>query len=421
MFLKEIHLKNFKCHSDLYLNFESLGTRRMPIRKTTFLLGENGTGKSALLKAIALVTGGSATLGDMLGNPVDLVRKGTKAAEISATLMNAELQERKISLRVDLGANLKQIIEQNSESLDLIDRAIEHADRNYFVIGYGASRRLARESSLPGESVRWPRSANIYSLFNPDAQLISLANWAMDLDYTGRGDGLKTVKKSLDQFLVENVKFKSIDRENRRLIFSTPDGDLPLSQLSDGYQNVASWVGDLLFRVNDTFRDFKEPLKARGLLLIDEIDLHLHPRWQRKLHSFLEKKLPNFQVIATTHSPLTAQQTNEGELYALRRVGKKIELTAFRGTPNKMLLHQILMSPVFGLESDESLEVQKTKAKVRETSLKKRKTSADKEFIQKASAELVETTTMNIRKNGLLSDEDLKLLRSINKELGTKK
>ena len=70
MFLKEIELTNFKCHEDLYLSFET-DFPSDPIRKTTFLLGENGTGKSALLKAVALVTAGSSSLGNLLGSPDD--------------------------------------------------------------------------------------------------------------------------------------------------------------------------------------------------------------------------------------------------------------------------------------------------------------------------------------------------------------
>lgn len=423
MFLKEIELTNFKCHDNLYLSFENLSDGKNPIRKTTFLLGENGTGKSALLKAVALVTAGSSALGDLMGVPDEWVKNGKKFCEIAATLTTADGEERRIKLRVERDFQLKEIIDQNSESLELIDRALSHADRNYFVIGYGASRRLNRDSHFSGNRSEFssPRTQNIQSLFNPDASLVSVTNWAIDLDYTGKGDGLKTVKKALDAFLVDNVKFKTIDKEKKQLIFSTPDGEIPLNQLSDGYQNVSAWVGDLMYRISENFKNFSEPLKARGLLLIDEIDLHLHPKWQRQLHAFLLNKLPNFQVIATTHSPLTAQQADENELYALRRErGRKVELVPFRGAPNKMLLHQILMSPVFGLETDESLKVEQAKTKIREISLKGRKTKGNEELINKFSAAL-EDTPQNVRSNSLLSENDLELLNTINQELKSRK
>lgn len=434
MFLRDISIKNFKCHSDLYLSFETepdpdegleidVDTdANWPIRKTTFLLGENGTGKSALLKAVALVTAGSTALSHLLGDTAEWVTNGKKTCELRATLTTAEGEDREIRLRIDRGAQLVEILEKNRSSLELIDRAIAHADRNYFVVAYGASRRLNRDSQFFTEKspLSFPRSANVFSLFNPDAQLVSLANWAMELDYTGKGDGLKTVKRALDSFLVEHVSFRRIDRERKQLIFATPDGELPLSQLSDGYQNVASWVGDLMYRINETFRDFKDPLKARGLLLIDEIDLHLHPRWQRLLHAFLTNKLPNFQIVATTHSPLTAQQAAKGELYALRREAKKVGLTPFRGAPNKMLLHQILMSPVFGLESDESLEMEQERSQIREQTLKSRtRTNAKSQVLKGTPAG--EGLPLNVRTNGLLSEDDVNLLKTINDELKLKK
>src|SRR6185436_5375410 len=180
MFLKEIELTNFKAHEKLYLSFET-NSKAHPIRKTTFLLGQNGTGKSALLKAVALVTAGSGSLGNLLGSPDDWVKNGKKFCEIAATLLTAKGEERRIKLRIDKGFHLASIINQNRESLELIDNAITNADRNYFVIGYGASRRLNRDSQLLSANIpefSSPRSLNIQSLFNPDAVLVSLSGWA---------------------------------------------------------------------------------------------------------------------------------------------------------------------------------------------------------------------------------------------------
>ena len=425
MFLKDIELTNFKCHKKLYLNFDT-NEDSDALRKTTFLLGENGTGKSAFLKAVALVTAGSSALGDILGTPDDWIRYGEKSCEIKATLATAKGEERKISFKLERDFHLKDIFEQNEESLDLIDRAIKHADRNYFVVAYGASRRLNRDaSSKPSKNIS-PRTTNIHSLFDPDASLISLSKWATSLDYSSKDNEkenkqkLETIKKALNSFLANRVKFKSIDRDLEDLIFKTPDGDVPLGQLSDGYQNVAAWVGDLLFNINKIFEDYKDPLKARGLLLIDEVDLHLHPIWQRRLHIFLRDKLPNFQIIATTHSPLTAQQAQEHELYALRRETKLVELIPFVGSPNKMLIHQILMSPVFGLPTDESVLVQEAKEKTLKLGDKKRTTKREKSILNKAE-KVLENMPMNVRSNSILGENDLELLKTINKELKSKK
>lgn len=73
MFLKQITLTNFKCHERLRLSF-ACEDKRNPVRKTTFMLGENGTGKSALLKAIALITSGSNGLSDIIGTPDEWIK-----------------------------------------------------------------------------------------------------------------------------------------------------------------------------------------------------------------------------------------------------------------------------------------------------------------------------------------------------------
>ena len=103
------------------------------------------------------------------------------------------------------------------------------------------------------------------------------------------------------------------------------------------------------------------------MLLIDELDLHLHPIWQRQLREFLDSKLPNFQILATTHSPLTAQQCAEGELYFLRRPHPQAPpiLEPFRGSPRTLLLHQLVLSPQFGLETVDSHSVEGLKHEYR--------------------------------------------------------
>ena len=102
----------------------------------------------------------------------------------------------------------------------------------------------------------------------------------MDLDYRLKA-GFASVRTRLED-LLPGVSLARIDRRNRELIFATQDGELPLDQLSEGYQNMAAWCGDLLYRITEVYRDYRSPLSARGVLLIDEIDLHLHPVWQRE-------------------------------------------------------------------------------------------------------------------------------------------
>ena len=417
MFLKKLTLNNFKCLSNIELSFEKNQTIN---RKWTLILGENGTGKSNILKSIALVTSGSNALGELLGNTDSWIKFNEKTCTIKAELETKRGEERIISLQFNRGDNLSKIISNNKESLHLIDDAIENADRNYFVVAYGATRRLSNEVFSNFEKSRSGRSINVRNLFDNASTLNPLTAWIIELDYRSGNEGINLVKEALKDFL-PGITFHSIDKERKQVMFQTVDGLIPLDQLSDGYQNMAAWIGDLLFRITETFKDYKKPLEARGLLLIDEVDLHLHPKWQRRLLDFVGNKLPNFQVVATTHSPLTAQQADTGELFALKRNDNNVvEIIPFNGSPKSLLVNQLLMTPVFGLETDESYEVQQAKEEYEVLKSKGDSlSSGDKEKMKVVKQKL--KTKLPKRTAPASSIKEIELLERIETKLNIKK
>jgi energy-coupling factor transporter ATP-binding protein EcfA2 len=324
-------------------------------RKWTLLLGQNGVGKSTLLRAAALLRAGSESLVELLGTPDSWVRNRQKQAVIRAEFVTAEGDHRPVELAIRRGQTLADVLRTNSVTLEALDRALAHSARNYMTVGYGVSRRTAAAGQTAWQRFQTPRARAVATLFDAEAGLHSIEAWAMDLHYRRRASGLRTIRESLDG-LLPGIQFSHIDREARVLYFDTPDGPVPFEQLSDGYQNVAAWCGDLLYRLMEVFADYRRPLEARGVLLIDEIDLHLHPVWQRQLRRFLQERFPQLQVVATTHSALTAHQAGAGELVLLRREGPSAPTTLlpFPGEPRRMLLHQLLASPLFGLDTLES-------------------------------------------------------------------
>lgn len=412
MFLKKLTLTHFKCLANIELSFAQSPSEN---RKWTLILGENGTGKSNLLKAIALVTSGSSALGELLGNTDSWIQLGQSQCTIAAELQTKKGEVRHIALQIHRGDNLANIMANNIDSLRLIDEALNHADRNYFVVAYGASRRLSGDVFSGFDTSRNSRSSNVRNLFDNSTSLNPLAAWAIDLDYRSGEAGLSIIKNALQDFL-PGITFHAINKEHKQLLFQTVDGIVALEQLSDGYQNMAAWIGDLLFRVTETFKDFNDPLLARGLLLIDEIDLHLHPRWQRKLLAFIGDKLPNFQVVATTHSPLTAQQADSGELFALKRnADNLVEVVPFNGSPKALLVNQLLMSPVFGLKSDESYAVSQAKVAYQALMLKGDTLGADDSKQLKA---VKKTLQLNLpQRDSLATEKELALLAKLEASL----
>jgi len=416
MFLKNVKLTNFRCYDKLDISFSDEENR---IRQRTLLLGENGTGKTNLLKAIALITAGSNALGELIGNPDDWIQIDKEYCEIEAILMTQKGKERHIKLRINRGDTLREFFVRGEKSLSEIDDALEHTARNYFVLGYGVSRKMAYPNiQTKSEKYSTHRAGSVATLFDREASLNSLETWAMDLDYRQESSGLAVVKKAINK-LLPGIRFYKIDKKKRRLLFKTSDGIVPLELLSDGYQNMAAWIGDLLYRVTETFEDYNKPLKARGLLMIDEVDLHLHPLWQRELLFFIGDVLPNFQLIVTTHSPFTAQQADEGQLHCLYRLpGKKekIRLMAFPGNPRHLLMHQLIMSDLFGLKSDESLEVEKKKESYRTLRDKKERTPEEEKTYKQLYEELDDLPQTEYT-NQLYSTEQIKLLNHIREEL----
>lgn len=417
MFLKRIALKDFKNLGHIELSFDCGNSKN---RKWTLILGENGTGKSNVLKSIALLTAGSDALGELLGKNDSWIRNNETSCTIEATLQTKKGDERAISLTINRGDTLSEIVSNNQEALRLIDDAIKNAERNYFVVGYGASRRLSNDALSGFEKSRYSgRSVNVRNLFDGSFSLNPLTSWVIDLDYRAGEEGITIVREALNDFLPDTA-FHSINKDKKQVMFQTADGIIPLEQLSEGYQNMAAWIGDLLFRVTETFKDYKKPLEARGLLLIDEVDLHLHPKWQRKLIDFLSNKLPHFQVVATTHSPLTAQQADTGELYALKRNEKnEIEIIPFVGSPKTLLVNQLLMTPVFGLETDESLEVEKAKNEYDDLKSKEGNLSEEEKKKLKEVKEKLKKTLPK-RTRPLTTDKEMALLQKIESKLNAR-
>lgn len=372
MFLSRVSISNVRSIESMQIDFTADAQHN---RRWTLLLGENGCGKSSVLRSIALLLAGSDALPELLGQPDGWIRNGTSRCRIVGELRTAGGEARTVGLELRRGDSLRETFERNAESLAALDAAIRHSDRNWLVLGYGVSRSLSPNGSsaaISEDTSRPARARGLASMFSPDAALVPLQQWAMDLEYRRGKAALQPLKTALDR-LLPDMSLRGIDKKRRQLVFRTVDGLVPLDQLSDGYQNMAAWCGDLLFRLTEAFPDRKDPLGARGLLLIDEIDLHLHPVWRRRLVDFLSQTLPNFQFVATTHSALTAQQSGEGELYVIRRdaEGRRPDLVPFVGEPRKMMLHQLLMSPMFGLESMDSVQIEGARRRVRQLSAKR--------------------------------------------------
>jgi predicted ATPase len=395
MYLVSLELNNVRSISHIAVDFRD-SVAGEGNRRWTILLGENGCGKTTILKSIGLILAGSEALPDILGSPDQWIRNKADRAEIHAVISTDDGQERNLSLVLNRGDGISNVLLNNAEGLSRIDAAIRKADRNYFIAGYGAFRSPPDTNNLFAtrsySSRLGLRSQQLGTLFSKSSELIGLEQWAMDLDYVHGKKGRSIIVDAINK-LLPGMSFKDIDKSSRSIILNTQDGDVPLNQLSEGYQVMAAWAGDLLFRMTETFEDYKNPMDARGLLLIDEMDLHLHPVWKRSLVEFLNNAFPRLQIVATTHSPLSVQECREGELYVVRREDDGPTLVPFIGDPSMMRLSELFLSPLIGLETLDSPRVAALRSQARSIELKEGKRSKRDETALAGIQQQLQSTT----------------------------
>jgi len=131
------------------------------------------------------------------------------------------------------------------------------------------------------------------------------------------------------------------------------------NSLPDGYKSAMAWGADLVRRLVEAFPDLDNPLEARGVVLVDEIDLHLHPSWQRTIVDKLRQLFPNIQFIVATHSPFIVQDmTKNDKVITLQWEGDKVVAREDAGYFMVYRVDQILTSPVFNLATARGNELE---------------------------------------------------------------
>jgi hypothetical protein len=277
--------------------------------------------------------------------------------------------------------------------------------------GYGAGRRLG-SSALSGSKaddasatlfldVAGLRDAGSATLFSDAAELRNAEEWLLQTDYSAskpsefqrkQQERLDQVKQMLLNILpeVDAIRFDtgSGTRPIPEVEFQTPYGWVQLRQLGYGYRTLIGWMVDLASRMVERYPESSDPLAEPAVVLVDEIDLHLHPTWQRKLIGYLTERFPNTQFIATAHSPLIVQAASEANLVVLRREGDHVvidnDFKAIRG----WTIDQVLTSDLFGLESSRPPEYDRLLARRKELLSKGRLTQANKKELAQLKAKI---------------------------------
>jgi hypothetical protein len=364
MYLRDLHIRNLRLIHDLRLSFAGDGwTPRM----WTVLIGRNGTGKTSILQAIALAAVGHLRANLLAGaTSVSMPDRRHPAEElhIDATFGFGPLGDNPHRRRVYPGypgtsvrgavglysslsmspgsvdlvgrsryeqGNLLEVLEDR-EPLDPLQKARSEELPHWFVAGYGVSRYLATGDH--DREVGKPSHDRLVPLFRPTPliglgfadlfaekaakrftkilrQVLTTAEDLVpdirDVETGGRGG----IKKAADLY----------DRDRFEQTLPSGSIKLPATWLSHGYQASLAWLADL---VGHYLLDFGgetsievQPEYMEGLVLIDELDLYLHPTWQAGLVRALKITFPRMQFVVTTHSPILLNALTPDEVVTL--------------------------------------------------------------------------------------------------------
>ena len=379
MFIKKLSIRNLRCFKEVKLDFVYPGRSRedgfSEIPESTWppepknvnvILGVNGAGKSTILRAIALATL-SAVLGKPSGfNPYSLIRRGRPGETIKQTLLNAELmlhpqdlkgsdwpssQPKHTETEITRRGGYEEIDAKGGDDA-IWDGMFDDRSPAFLMVGYSATRCVDTKISASlanAQRQRHLRYQRVASLFEEDFALTPLTLWLPEMEFRNP-DRHKQVVNVINKLLPKRTRFDA-KLEDREYLFRHHGAEVPFGALSDGFRAYIGWISDLLYHICMGCPSGKRLVDNRGIVLVDEIALHIHPEWQLKLVPTLAKTLPNIQFVLTTHSPIVAGTLQRVNTYQLRTGASQSLVKRPEFSSYGLTAEQILRSEAFGLKT----------------------------------------------------------------------
>lgn len=335
VYLSKVTISDFHCFKgENEINFTRPDGR---YQQWNVILGNNNTGKTTILR---LLSGLSAKKTHFISNDIlnwiihpsfpkndflSLFYQG-KVFGINSVLQ--KVSQHNIE-RIPVNWGYSQNIQGGSNSSsDLMDSPYFTAYEKLTLYGYGISRKMSENNIAEAHSTE-----AFSPLFNDTYELINTEEWLLQLDYAAKSgvanaaailEKLKTVLTSGLLPDVKSIELKSeLDEKTNSVknyaLFDTDYGKVRLKGLGYGYQSTMAWVVDLAKKLFERYPQLDNPLTGPAIVLVDEIDLHLHPDWQRKIIKHLSGIFPNTQFIVTAHSPLVVQSAEDINLIILEK------------------------------------------------------------------------------------------------------
>lgn len=327
----------------------------------TIILGDNGTGKTILLRVLdrmqPIYDSNEKKYLPYLFQYPQLLKNDFLYVNLS--LVNKEIKK----------FMYKKTADNKSEGGDVKGES----NNNFpFLLSYGASRRM---SKTPNFSNQTKANSRYTTLFDDSLELINAEEWYLQkfLSFSTAEKGIKVkieqqlslIKKVLVDFLpdVLDLKIKEIKTVNDKSSLEVKVNEIEwinLRDLSFGYLTLTALIVDIASKMMEHYPNSANPLEEPAVILIDEIDLHLHPKWQRTVIDKLSQHFPKAQFIATSHSPLIVQAAldKKANIVVCRKEGDKVVIDNNPDGVNGWRIDQILTSDLFEVESPRSKSTQ---------------------------------------------------------------
>jgi predicted ATP-binding protein involved in virulence/nucleoside phosphorylase len=339
--VSRVELSNIRCFERLTVDFDE--TEQSD--RWTMILGDNAIGKSTLLKSIALglcnESDAVALIKEMSG---EFVRKGAEEGYIKIHLR--ENKEVKWPKKYTIVTKITRKFEDASEIVRQKTTPAENFPwADIFVCGYGTNRSAQAYNSYEQYKV----IDAVKSLFDPQAFLQNPEVVLLRQDPSVRS----ILEEKLQSILMLDTPEYKIHYTKRGLELDGSWGRMPVQVLSDGYRSTTQWVLDFIGWLIISERLIGNP-DIGGILIIDEIEQHLHPRWQRYIVQRLRQQFPKTQIIASTHTPLVAAGIADVDRSMLLKLDRNEDSEITVQIIDKELIagkraDQVLTSEAFGL------------------------------------------------------------------------
>jgi energy-coupling factor transporter ATP-binding protein EcfA2 len=333
--------------------------------KWTILLGDNGSGKTTLLQSLAAIvpremppgTGPhpkqSPYVPDIFFSYSSaekyraFVRVGSDQFSVDADLAyGAKLNDKDAKFHI-YPISFKIDAQRHAVSARVYPAQCE----KLVVYGYGAARRIGLTTLSEARD-----SDPLATLFDENCSLLNAEEWLLQADYAAEKskdpkaeERLARIKDVLVRVLpdVTELRIKPSGTQTPFVEAHTPYGWVMMRALSSGYRSVVAWMVDLASRMFDRYPNSADPLAEPAVVLVDQIDAFLHPKWQRQLVQDLTAIFCNTQFVVTAHSPLIVQAATEAKIVLLRCEGDHVIIDTRAESVRGWRLDQIVASDLF--------------------------------------------------------------------------